>query len=107
MLKDTLSKYTGQFVEVQKIQAVNQKCCHLGVFFVRHIAHSVDKTECEKLKKVELERGRSTTLTVVKDGKVLVVVVLQQIRDYAKEVKEVDLEETLVDIRAQSLSFGL
>ena len=70
---------------------------------MRHRAHSINETQGEELEEMKLEGGRPPALSEVEYRKVLVVVVLEQVRDYAKEVEEVDLEEALVDVGAEAL----
>ena len=72
---------------------------------MRDCTHSIDETQGEEFEKVQLEGGWTPALTEIKDCEVLVIVVLKQIRDYAKEIEQVDLEEALVDVLAES--FGL
>ena len=107
VLKDALSKYARQLVKVQEVEAIDHESRHLCVFFVRHSAHAVDKAQGEELEEVELEGGGTSALSKVKDGEVLIVVVLEQVSDYAKEVEQVDLEEALVYTVAESLRLRL
>ena len=92
---------------MKKVEGVDQEGGHLGVLFVRHRAHSINQAQGEELKEVKLEGGRPPALSEVKYRKVLVVVVLEQVRDYAEEVEEVDLEEALVDMGAEALRLRL
>ena len=103
MFKHTLSEHARQFIQVKKIQRVHYECRHLGILFMRDISHAIDQTESEKLKKVELERGRFATITEVEDCKVFVVVILQQVSDNSKQVEQIDLQETRVDLPSNSL----
>ena len=103
MLEDALTQHAWQLIQVEEVEGVDQEGGHLGVLFVRHRAHSINQTQGEELEEVELKGGRPPALSEVKDRKVLVVVVLEQVRDYAKEVEEVDLEEALVDVGAEAL----
>lgn len=70
-------------------------------------AHSVDQAECEKLEEMQLERSGSAALAKVEDSEVLVVIVLQQVSDYAEEVEQIDLQEALVHIIAKFFGFRL
>ena len=70
---------------------------------MRDSAHAIYQTQSEKLEKVKLEGGWSPTLAEIKYGEVLVVVIFKQVCNYAKEVEKVDLQETLVDMRAEAL----
>ena len=72
---------------------------------MRDSTHSIDETQGEEFEKVQLEGGWTPALTEIKDCEVLVIIILEQIRDYAKEIEQVDLEEALVDVLAES--FGL
>ena len=58
---------------------------------MRHSTHAIDETEGEKLEKVQLEGGWSPAVTKVKDGKVFVVIVLQEVSDDSEKVEEIDL----------------
>ena len=56
---------------------------------------------------MQLERSGPAALAEVEDSEVLVVIVLQQVSDYAEEVEQIDLQETLVHIIAEFFGLGL
>ena len=70
---------------------------------MRDSAHPINEAEREEFEEMELEGGRAPTVTEVENREIFVIVILQQVSDDTKEVKQVNLQEALINLGVGAL----